>query len=113
MLGFHFPSRQAANSFVAPAMFPSAPKVREHHDPSLYGSSSDVQSTQHSYILPLFDPQYPDRPNATLMMHFIQSYFDHYGSSFPCMAYDETVKQFLEQTLSPLIASGIAALAAW
>ncbi|KAI0728232.1 hypothetical protein C8Q72DRAFT_384757 [Fomitopsis betulina] len=104
---------QAANTFVTPTIFPATPKVRQHHDPSLYGSSSDVQDTQRSYILPLFDPQYPDRPNATLMMHFIQSYFDHYGSSFPCMAYDETVKQFLEQTLSPLIASGIAALSAW
>ncbi|KZT65967.1 hypothetical protein DAEQUDRAFT_730893 [Daedalea quercina L-15889] len=104
---------QATNGYATPTMFPSAPKLGGHHDPSLYGGSSDVQPTHEPYILPLFDPQYPDRPNATLMMHFIQSYFDHYGSSFPCMAYDETVKQFLEHTLSPLIASGIAALAAW
>ncbi|KAH9832279.1 uncharacterized protein C8Q71DRAFT_778274 [Rhodofomes roseus] len=106
------PIWQAANDFAAPATFSSAPKVRGYHDPGLYGGSSDVQPAQQSYILPLFDPQCPDRPNATLMMHFIQTYFDHYGS-FPCLAYDETVKQFLEQDLSPLIASGIAALAAW
>ncbi|KZT08444.1 uncharacterized protein LAESUDRAFT_697386 [Laetiporus sulphureus 93-53] len=68
---------------------------------------------QSSYLLPLFDPQWPDRPHQTLMMHFIQTYFDHYGQSFPCLAYDETVRLFLEQTLSPLIATGIAALAAW
>ncbi|KAH9920107.1 uncharacterized protein B0H18DRAFT_1025987 [Fomitopsis serialis] len=108
------PTWQAASDYAVPAVFPSTPKVRgHHHDPSLYGGSSDVQPTQQSYILPLFDPHYPDRPNATLMMHFIQSYFDHYGSSIPCLAYDETVKQFLEQTLPPLVASGIAALAAW
>ncbi|PCH43556.1 hypothetical protein WOLCODRAFT_138429 [Wolfiporia cocos MD-104 SS10] len=80
----------------------------------LHGTFSDMPSIdQHALILPLFDPQWPDRPHPTLMMQFIQTYFDHYGPSFPCLAYDETIRQFLEQSLSPVIATGIAALAAW
>ncbi|KAI0958417.1 hypothetical protein AcV7_004245 [Taiwanofungus camphoratus] len=81
-------------------------------DYSIQGGSS--QTTQPSRTeSPLFDPRRTERPQPILMMHFIQIYFDRYGHSLPFLAYDETIRQFLEQSLSSLIANGIAALAAW
>lgn len=96
----------------SPHLSPDSPSGYDNAS-LIYGASPGTHSNQQSPLLPLFDPQQPDRPNPALMMHFIQTYFDHYGSSFPCLAYDETIRQFLDHSLSPLIATGMAALAAW
>lgn len=96
-----------------PVPQPSVSPASSLSDSFSYGATSERHTTTQSSILPLLDPQWPDRPNPTLMMHFIQTYFDRYGASFPCLAYDETIRQFLDQSLSPLIGASIAALAVW
>lgn len=46
------------------------------------------------------------------MTYFIQAFFDNMSSYFPFMSYEATVSQFLGQTMTPLLSSCIAALAA-
>ena len=46
------------------------------------------------------------------MTYFIQAFFDNLSSYFPFMSYEATVSQFLNQTMSPVLSSCIAALAA-
>ncbi|OSX66551.1 hypothetical protein POSPLADRAFT_1043954 [Postia placenta MAD-698-R-SB12] len=109
------PPSPPQNSWHAsyPVPQPSVSPASSLSDSFSYGATSERHTTTQSSILPLLDPQWPDRPNPTLMMHFIQTYFDRYGASFPCLAYDETIRQFLDQSLSPLIGASIAALAVW
>ncbi|CCL99846.1 uncharacterized protein FIBRA_01870 [Fibroporia radiculosa] len=111
-----FPQQSWQSECTAPTSAASPASVLSFQsDLSLYNPSSEPFTTPSPspVVLPLFDPRCPDQPHSTLMMHFIQTYFDHYGQTFPCLAYDETVRQFFEQSLSPLVATGIAALAAW
>ena len=46
------------------------------------------------------------------MTYFIQAFFDNMSNYFPFMSYEATVSQFLNQTMSPVLSSCIAALAA-
>ena len=58
---------------------------------------------------PLFDPNNQARPHSQIMMSFIQAFFDNLNMDFPFLAYDETMRQFFQQTLSPALANCIAA----
>lgn len=60
---------------------------------------------------PLFDSKQPNRPRSTLMMTFIQVFFDNLNIYFPFLAYDETIRRFFDQELTALQANCIAALA--
>jgi len=59
----------------------------------------------------LFDPEHPQRPHPTLMPHFIQLFFEQLGAEFAFISYEEILGEFWEQTLSPLLANCIAAMA--
>ncbi|KAH9941022.1 hypothetical protein B0H21DRAFT_794226 [Amylocystis lapponica] len=72
-----------------------------------------VPGIAQSAPLPLFDPTHPNRPHMMLMTHYLPAYFNHYGHFFLFIVHDETIRRFLDQTLSPLIANCIAALAVW
>ncbi|KAL6308071.1 hypothetical protein BKA93DRAFT_765202 [Sparassis latifolia] len=78
-----------------------------------YGTPQKPPQAMQSSTSTLFDPSWPDRPNPALMAHFIQTYFDNYGHIFPFLSFNDIVQRFLNQSLSPLLANCIAALAAW
>lgn len=59
----------------------------------------------------MFDPNRPDQPNSAIMIILLQAFFDHLQQQFPFLNYDETVRQFLGQSLPPLISNCIASLA--
>jgi hypothetical protein len=61
--------------------------------------------------LALLDPDRPERPNPTLMPHFIQTFFEHLGAEFTFLKYDDTLQNFWDQRLPPLLANCIAAVA--
>ena len=77
-----------------------------------FGVDYPSQPSSQSPQTPLFDPRCPDQPHANLMTYFIQAFFDNLSSYFPFMSYEATVSQFLNQTMSPVLSSCIAALAA-
>lgn len=59
----------------------------------------------------LFDPDFPQRPHPSLTPHFIQTFFDRLGSSYPWISYEDITAEYWDQTLSPQLANCIAALA--
>jgi hypothetical protein len=59
----------------------------------------------------LFDPKYLQRPNPTLMISFIDAFFHNGGEEFGFLYYDDIVRLFYEDGLSPLLATCIAAWA--
>ena len=84
-----------------------SPTVRPSSQPDHSVSPSPTPSTA-----PLFDAKQPNRPRSTLMMTFIQVFFDNLNVYFPFLAYDETIRRFFDQELTALQANCIAALAA-
>ncbi|CAL1708094.1 unnamed protein product [Somion occarium] len=79
---------------------------------STYGIDfSNPQQSSEPSQTPLFDTRHPDRPHANLMAHFIQAFFDNLSSYFPFLSYENAVERFLNQSLPPMLASCIAALA--
>lgn len=59
----------------------------------------------------LFDPQNSERPHPSLMTHFIQVFFEKYGSDFSFLSYQEAISDFWEQRMSLIVANCIAAIA--
>lgn len=90
------------NNIVGPG---SADILRQIHNTYL------PQSMDSRYIQ-LFDPEHPQRPHPTLMPHFLQIFFDHYGSEFNFIAYEESLSRLWEQRLPPLLSNCMAAMAA-
>ncbi|KIP08496.1 hypothetical protein PHLGIDRAFT_88151 [Phlebiopsis gigantea 11061_1 CR5-6] len=72
-------------------------------------SSPESDASTPPPLGPLFDPQNTSRPHSQIMLQFIQAFFDHLNPDFPFLAYDETIRQFLTQSLTPLLANCIAA----
>jgi len=69
-------------------------------------------STHHSpRSVHLFDPEHPQCPHPTLMPHFIQTFFEHLGSEFTFLSYDEVLGEFWDRTLPVLLSNCIAAMA--
>ncbi|KAF8629243.1 hypothetical protein AX17_005822 [Amanita inopinata Kibby_2008] len=69
---------------------------------SHHGNSRPVQ---------LLDPERPERPNPSLMPHLVQTFFEHLGTEFPFFNYEDTLQNFWDQRLSPLLANCIAGMA--
>jgi len=69
------------------------------------------QPPMHSRYVQLFDSEHPERPHPTLMMSFIQGFFNQYASQFTFLTYGETVSKFWERKLCPALSNCIAALA--
>lgn len=59
----------------------------------------------------LFDPQNSERPHPSLMTHFIQVFFEKYGTDFTFLSYQEALSDFWEQRMSLIVANCIAAIA--
>ena len=72
-------------------------------------SSPESDASTPPPLGPLFDPQNASRPHSQIMMQFIQAFFDHLNVEYPFLAYDETIRQFFTQSLTPLLANCIAA----
>ncbi|PFH52066.1 hypothetical protein AMATHDRAFT_57886 [Amanita thiersii Skay4041] len=74
-----------------------------------------VPSSRSSHVssrtIQLVDPDRPNRPNPSLMPHFIQLFFEHLGADFTFLTYETTFQNFCDQRLSPLLANCIAAMA--
>jgi hypothetical protein len=110
-------SRHAGSSGI-----PLYPFESQRNDPSYnYLSSNPHYSHSHhtngappvaqNHHVILFDPEHPQIPHPTLMRHFIQIFFEQFGTEFPFISYDETMGQFFEQSLAPLLSNCIASLA--
>jgi len=78
-----------------------------------FGHVSSISPLSHagSHQTPLFDAEHPQRPNPALMPHFIQVFFEHHGAEFPFMSLEDTMAQFYNQSLPPLLSNCIASLA--
>ncbi|KAK7685204.1 hypothetical protein QCA50_011567 [Cerrena zonata] len=121
-----FPQSTSMNNSYTPHVFTGVNSINgsqwdygstSHYSPEIPSPSSASsqypgQSSSEPTVTPLFDLRHPDRPHANLMAYFIQAFFDNLSSSFPFMSYEVTVEQFLTQSLSPVLSSSIAALAA-
>jgi hypothetical protein len=92
------PRDDSAYGFVASDSMPIG------HVPAI--SSFSLNGTHQT---PLFDPEHPQRPHATLM-HYIQLFFEHLSAEFPFMSYEDIVAQFYNQSLPPFLSSCIASL---
>jgi len=77
---------------------------------SLHHSHNSRSSSHDSRHIHLFDPEHPQRPHPTLMPHFIQLFFEHLGSEFSFLGYEEVLGEFWDQILPPLTANCIAAM---
>jgi len=76
-------------------------------------NTARLPSHQHSSRpIHLFDPEHPQRPHPTLMPHYIQLFFEHLSGEFGFISYDEVLGEFWDQTLPPILANCIAAMAA-
>ena len=58
----------------------------------------------------LFDPENPQRPNPSLMTHYINVFFEQHGSEFPFLSYQDISTDFWDQRLSSILANCIAAM---
>ncbi|KIY43304.1 hypothetical protein FISHEDRAFT_78648 [Fistulina hepatica ATCC 64428] len=70
-----------------------------------------VSASRHSDVQ-LFDPEHPRMPHPNLMPHFTEIFFERYSAQYPFMTADEIARKAWEGTLSPCIATCIAASAA-
>lgn len=77
---------------------------------SLHHPHNSRSSSHDSRHIHLFDPEHPQRPHPTLMPHFIQLFFEHLGSEFSFLGYEEVLGEFWDQILPPLTANCIAAM---
>lgn len=59
----------------------------------------------------LFDPENPQRPNPSLMSHYINIFFEQHGAEFPFLTYQDITTDFWDQRLSSILANCIAAMA--
>ncbi|EIM80003.1 uncharacterized protein STEHIDRAFT_150846 [Stereum hirsutum FP-91666 SS1] len=81
-------------------------------DPTtVYHNRSYSQGSSASPSPPLFDPHQPGVPQAAVMAQFIQIFFQRFGQNFPFLSSEDIQKRFYNGTLSPVLASSIAALA--
>jgi hypothetical protein len=104
--------RHAGSSGVPIYPFDS---VRNEPSYNYLPSHSHLSHSHHpsngAHHILLFDPDHPQRPHPTLMPHFIQLFFEQLGTEFPFISYEDTLRQFCEQSLAPLISNCIASLA--
>lgn len=87
-----------------PSGLPQDPTTAYHNRSYSQGSSASPSP-------PLFDPLQPGVPHANVMAQFIQIFFQRFGQNFPFLHSDDITKRFYNGTLSPVLASSIAALA--
>jgi len=82
--------------------------------PPLSGGSSQRadQYTASTRQLLLFDPESQQRPNPSLMPHFISLFLEHKSHEYPFLNYDTLATEFWEKRLSPILANCIASAAA-
>jgi len=71
--------------------------------------SNSYQPDQRS--VQLFDPENPQRPNPSLMTHYINVFFEQHGAEFPFLSYQDITSDFWDQRLSSILANCIAAMA--
>jgi len=85
------------------------------HPPSQllhYPTSSRPNSYQADQrSVQLFDPENPQRPNPSLMSHYINVFFEQHGPEFPFLSYQDISTDFWDQRLSSILANCIAAMA--
>jgi len=71
-----------------------------HHSRSSSGRQSSI-----------FDPEYSQFPNPQFMSQFIQLFFQHLGSEYPFIKYEDVAGDFMERRMSVALSNSIAALA--
>lgn len=78
----------------------------------LHYTSSRPNAYQHDQrSVQLFDPENPQRPNPSLMTHFITVFFEQHGAAFPFLSCHDISTDFWDQRLSSILANCIAAMA--
>ena len=83
-----------------------------HSSSQLHYPSSRPNSYQPDQrSVQLFDPENPQRPNPSLMTHYINVFFEQHGSEFPFLSYQDISTDFWDQRLSSILANCIAAMA--
>ncbi|KAK7472973.1 hypothetical protein VKT23_001077 [Stygiomarasmius scandens] len=80
---------------------PSPAPMMHHHSRS---SSGPRQNS-------IFDPEYSQFPNPQFMSQFIQLFFQHLGSEYPFIKYEDVAGDFMERRMSVALSNSIAALA--
>ncbi|KAI0790717.1 hypothetical protein C8Q75DRAFT_732834 [Abortiporus biennis] len=89
------------------------PPVKEENNASIdFTTGMNYISPMRSFGTNLFDPNRRLYPNPILMTSFIHTFFNTYGGDFPFLSYDSIIRQHHEQTMSPIMATCIAALGA-
>jgi hypothetical protein len=77
-----------------------------------YPTSSRSNSYQHDQrSVQLFDPENPQRPNPSLMTHYITVFFEQHGAEFTFLSFQDISTDFWDQRLSSILANCIAAMA--
>lgn len=82
-----------------------------HYPASNSRPNAYSQHQEDTRSMQLFDPQNSERPHPSLMTHFIQVFFEKYGSDFSFLSYQEAISDFWEQRMSLIVANCIAAIA--
>ncbi|KAK7436122.1 hypothetical protein VKT23_019324 [Stygiomarasmius scandens] len=80
---------------------PSPAHMMLHHS---WSSSGPRQNS-------IFGPEYSQSPNPQFMSQFIQSFFQHLGSEYPFIKYEDVAGDFMERRMSVALSNSIAALA--
>ncbi|KAF5321731.1 hypothetical protein D9619_001725 [Psilocybe cf. subviscida] len=62
-------------------------------------------------LLAYFDHEDGQRPRRDLMPHFIQVFFEQHPGEFPFLTHQETIADFYNNRLTPILANAIAAMA--
>ncbi|KII91982.1 hypothetical protein PLICRDRAFT_695468 [Plicaturopsis crispa FD-325 SS-3] len=107
-----YSSSYSSDYVFAPPRLESPPYSSHSNRPSYYTRRNDSSlSIDNPPLSPLFDPTNLRRPHPRFMPHYIQVFFHEFAEQCPFMTLEDTLAQFLEGTLSSLIASCIAALA--
>ncbi|KAG6812543.1 hypothetical protein H0H92_002312 [Tricholoma furcatifolium] len=83
------------------------PDSRRPGDPS-HRSPLYQQSSRH---LHLFDPEQPQNPNPQLLSTLVQIFFEHVGSEFPFLVYEQISQDVWDRRLPPMVSNVIAAIA--
>ncbi|RDB24813.1 hypothetical protein Hypma_008003 [Hypsizygus marmoreus] len=102
---------------------PSSVYSSRGHEPAGYGYSTPPPPLPQSHSsrgpvyqpnsrhVHLFDPEQPQCPHPMLMPHYIQTFFERFGGEYTFLTYEETIAEFWDRTLPPMLANCIAAMA--